>query len=233
VASNPFRDVTTVSFDADGTLWDFEKMMRASLGVTLEELRSHRHQASDLTVEAMIEIRDRVAAGWRGRIHDLERIRLMAFEKTVELAGGPDAALAGRLNTLYVKHRAEHIVLFDDVLPALEALRRKFTLGVISNGNTLPERIGLSAFFRFVVFASDHGAEKPDPGLFRVALEKAGCGPRALAHVGDSLVDDVAGAEKAGVFSVWLNRDGRPIDGTARPDLEIRSLAELAEALTR
>ena len=49
-------DVTVISFDADGTLWDFESMMRASLGVTLSELERVRGDRSGLNVETMIEI---------------------------------------------------------------------------------------------------------------------------------------------------------------------------------
>jgi phosphoglycolate phosphatase-like HAD superfamily hydrolase len=51
-----------VSFDADGTLWDFQGTMHRSLGKALNELEKIDPQAaSELTVDEMIRIRDRVA----------------------------------------------------------------------------------------------------------------------------------------------------------------------------
>lgn len=48
-----------------------------------------------------------------------------------------------------------------------------------------------------------------------------------LAHRGDSLGNDVIGAQQAGLRAAWLNRRGRPKLADARPYFEIASLAEL------
>jgi len=114
----------------------------------------------------MIKIRNRVANELKGRITNLEDVRLEAFRQTLEEIGRPDDALASQLNQVYLKHRFEDIELFDDVLPVLEALREKFTLGLLSNGNSYPERRGLDSMFQFVVFSQDYGVEKPE-GLRR------------------------------------------------------------------
>ena len=127
--------ITTISFDGDGTLWDFEKVMRHSLQYALDALR-------------------------------------------------------------------------------------KF-----------PERCGLGDRFRFVVFSQDVGFEKPDPRIFAMAAQKAGCGLESLLHVGDSLADDVAGAQGTGARSVWLNRKGLGNETGIRPDYEIASLRELTGIL--
>jgi len=88
-------------------------------------------------------------------------------------------------------------------------------------------RCGLEGRFGFVVFSQDHGVEKPDPALFEVAMRQAGCGARELLHVGDSLEDDVAGTRRAGVRSVWLNRERKPNNTDVRPHFEISSLKAL------
>ena len=46
-------------------------------------------------------------------------------------------------------------------------------------------------------------------------------------HVGDSIEADVLGARRAGIASVWLNRQGLRNDTGVEPDYEITSLAEL------
>lgn len=224
--------ITTISFDGDGTLWDFEAVMRHALHHTLAELRDLSPAASEsLSVETMIAIRNRVAQELRGKITNLEVVRHEAFKRTLEYIGISDDRLAAHLNAIYLRHRFEDIRLFDDVLPTLDALRDRFMLGLLSNGNSYPERCGLGGRFRFVVFSQDHGVEKPDPRLFHVAMERAGCAHDQLLHVGDSLRNDVAGARRAGSRSAWLNRDGQSNDTGVRPDIEISSLTELLHVL--
>ena len=225
--ANPDR-ITTVSFDGDGTLWDFEKVMRHSLNHALAELRRLTEDAADsLTIEAMIAIRDRVAEELRGTGTNLEEVRLEAFRRTLEHVSIRDDDLAAHLHAAYRKHRFEHMELFHDVLPALDALQGRYSLGLISNGNTYPERAGLGGRFKFVVFGGDYGLEKPDPRLFKIAMDQAGCTGPDLVHVGDSLQDDVGGAKQVGARSVWLNRERISNDTGIQPDFEVASLSEL------
>ena len=220
--------ITTISFDGDGTLWDFEKVMRHSLAKVLAELRGLVRSAADsLTVDEMIAIRNQVSQEMKGKVTNLEAVRLAGFKRTLEHIGQSDDELAGHLNALYLKHRFEDIELFDDARPALDALQERYTLGLISNGNTYPERTGLADVFQFVIFAQDHGVEKPDPRIFRIAMERAECVDNELLHVGDSLDNDVAGAEATGAWSAWLNRHGSSNDSGVEPDFEVSSLLEL------
>jgi HAD superfamily hydrolase (TIGR01549 family) len=226
--ANPDR-ITTVSFDGDGTLWDFEKVMRHSLNHALAELRRLVPIAADsLTVDAMIAIRNQVAEELRGSVANLEEIRSEAFRRTLQHISIRNDDLAAHLNAVYRKHRFGDIELYHDVLSALDALQGRYALGLISNGNTYPEHSGLGGRFQFVVFSEHHGMEKPDPRLFEIAMEQAGCTGRELLHVGDSLREDVGGARQAGARSVWLNREGRGNDTDIQPDFEVSSLSELA-----
>ena len=224
------------TLDADGTLWDFEATMHAALGHALAELRrAAPTQAAALTIEHLIATRNAVEARLFGRVPTLEVVRLSAFEETLRQIGldDRDGALAARLNALYLHHRFADIALYADVRPALAALRGRYVLGLLTNGNTYPERCGLPDTFDFAVFGQDHGTKKPDRGLFRIALDRAGCAPHQLLHVGDSLANDVAGANGAGARSVWLNRTGRANDTPHVPDNEIASLSDLGTILDR
>ena len=224
--------ITTISFDADGTLWDFEGVMRHALGCALDELRRLVPAAPDsLSIDTLIAIRDQVAEEHKGSGLTHEAIRLEAFKSTLQCINNPDDDLAVHLNTLYLKHRFEDILLFDDVLPTLETLQGSYMMGLLSNGNTYPERCGLEGYFQFVVFAQDYGIQKPDPRLFEIAIERAGCAKQQLLHVGDSFQNDVIGAKQAGVRSVWLNRQREDKKTKEQPDFEISSLAELIEVL--
>ncbi len=224
--------ITTISFDADGTLWDFEGVMRHALVCTLAELRRIVPSVPDsLSVETLIAIRNQVAKEQKGKGLTHEAIRLEAFKHTLQFIKSPDADLAAHLNALYLKHRFEDIQLFDDVLPALNVLQGHYMMGLLSNGNTYPERCGLAGYFQFVVLAQDYGVQKPDPRLFEIAIKRAGCTKRQLLHIGDSFQNDIIGAKRAGVKSVWLNRQDKDNGTGQQPDFEISSLRELAEIL--
>jgi FMN hydrolase / 5-amino-6-(5-phospho-D-ribitylamino)uracil phosphatase len=224
-----FRRLRAISFDGDMTLWDFDAVMRHSLSHTLTELRAHlpANLLVDLTIDRMIEIRDAVAEELRGHSLSLEGIRLEAFVRTLQSIGVNDGDLAARLNAVYLKHRFEDIQLYPDVLPAFATLRNRYMLGLVSNGNSYPERCGLDGQFAFVVFAHDVGFEKPHPAMFQVACCKAGCAEDEFMHVGDSVRSDIQGAKAIGAFAVWLNRSGVSRPSDIEPDFEISTLLEL------
>ena len=213
------------------TLWDFQKVMRHSLNKALAELRRlvPTQRAGDLSVDEMIVIRNRVEEEEEGRTWNHEELRRLAFERTLDSLGCPDRDLAVHLNALYVKHRFEDIELYPDVIPALDRLAPHFKLGLLSNGNSYPERCGLAGRFAFVVFSQDVRVRKPDRRIFEFAAQKAGCPLDELLHVGDSLENDVAGANAAGAHTVWLNRESRANDTGIGAGYEISSLTDLPE----
>ncbi len=220
--------IRAISFDGDGTLWDFEAAMRGALADVIAALRQRDAAvAAGLTVERLMALRDEVAEEWRERGARLEEIRRESFRRLVTELGQPDGALADDLCRLYMAQRFARIALYPDVLPALQTLRRRYRIGLLSNGNTYPERCGLEGLFDFVVFAQEHGFLKPDPRAFAIALQRAGCARSELLHVGDSLVNDVMGAQNAGIRAIWLNRAGLPNDEGIEVACEMRTLVEL------
>jgi len=224
--------IKAVSFDADGTLWDFQKVMRHSLGKVMEELEKLNPQAAAaLNIDKMIAIRNRVAEELKGKTTNLEDIRFHAFKHTLEEIGRPDEKLAHHLNEVYLRHRFEDTEPYEDALPTLHTLRESYALALLSNGNSYPERCGFEGVFQSVVFSQYHNVEKPDPEIFRIALRELGCSEAELLHVGDSLENDVEGAHNAGIRCAWLNRNQTRNNTNTKPDYEIHSLTELLDML--
>ena len=225
--------ISAISFDGDMTLWDFLKVMRHALRYTLTELQRQRPtpRVLKLTIDEMIAIRDHFAESVKGEVWNLEEIRQGAFERTLEHVGCPDKDLAAHLNAIYRKHRFEDIELYPDVVPTFDILAPHFKLGLLSNGNTYPERCGLDGRFDFVVFSQDVQVEKPHPRIFHITAERAGCELTQMLHVGDSLKNDVMGARNVGAPSVWLNREGVANNTEVQPDYEVASLTEIPKIL--
>jgi len=67
--------IKAISFDLDGTLWDFEAVMRRSIERAFEELTEHDPiAASQLDVDRVISVRDRIANDWKSSVINLELI---------------------------------------------------------------------------------------------------------------------------------------------------------------
>ncbi len=226
-------NISVISFDGDMTLWDFYKVMRHALKQTLTELQRQvpTQRALELTIDQMIFIRDQFANEVKGKIWKLEEIRQKAFEQTLEYVGYPNKKLAAHLNAVYLKHRFEDIELYPDVIPTFDVLAQHFKLGLLSNGNTYPERCGLEDYFAFIIFSQDVQVEKPDSRIFEITAQQADCEFSQLLHVGDSLENDVAGAQNVGAHAVWLNRDKRLNNTNIQPDYKISSLTEIPAIL--
>ncbi len=225
--------IRLVAFDGDNTLWDFDRAMRAALQSTLEELWIARPgpATAALTVGRMVAIRNRVASELEGRVVDLAVVRHAAFERTLEEVGVEDAALAARLNAMFFAVKARRLAPFDDAVPALERLSTVYRTALLTNGNTEPADMGLDEWLDPIVHSGRVGVSKPDPAVFEVLLERTGIDAADAVYVGDSLVDDVAGARAAGMRAVWVNRSGAANPTAIVPDAEVRSLLELAEVL--
>lgn len=98
--------------------------------------------------------------------------------------------------------------------PLLEALAARYRLGVVSNfyGNlrAVCEEVGIARLFGALIDSTDAGALKPDPRIFRAALDTLGVAPERAVFVGDSLPRDMAGARSLGMPHVWLVAAGAP-----------------------
>lgn len=138
--------------------------------------------------------------------------------------------LVSRLAASYERTHPRSYVLEEGVREALEEVRRAgWSIAVITNGNrrTQPAKLasaGILPLVDAVVISSHEGFAKPDPRVFRLAAERAGASLEGAWVVGDDLRQEIAGAAKLGLRSVWLNPDDRPPSRDV--DLEAGSFPE-------
>jgi putative hydrolase of the HAD superfamily len=107
--------------------------------------------------------------------------------------------------------RHENFFLYEDALPALEALRAHgLRIGLVSNGQR-----DLEEFARHHALDVDvcvgsvrHGRIKPHRSIFEAALSALDAAPDEAAMVGDSYADDIEGARALGMRAILLDRDG-------------------------
>ena len=100
--------------------------------------------------------------------------------------------------------------LYPEVREVLKTLESHFTLAVISNFDgrlrMILERFGIAKVFRWVFISSELGADKPDPLIYRRALQLSATTPNEGLHVGDDPERDWNGAAAAGLQVFQLDR---------------------------
>lgn len=141
----------------------------------------------------------------------------------IQRMGGCGAALDECSMDIYREWAAcHHFSLYDDVLPALRALReRGLRLGLISNTHRSLEafqsHFELDELIGGAISSREHGFNKPHPSIFRSALRLLGVAPGEALMVGDSYGHDVEGAHAVGMHAVWLRRSGAFVPAAGGP----------------
>lgn len=119
-----------------------------------------------------------------------------------------------------------------------------YKLAIISNAGddadvqTLIDRAGIREYFDYITTSAAQGIRKPNPRIFRTALEHLKTEPSKAAMVGDTLGADILGAHNAGMYAIWITRRQDRAANQAHldtiiPDATIDSLAELPGLLER
>ena len=219
-------NLRAVLFDAGNTLvfLDYARMAEgvgAALGLPLsgEGLAAHAAEAT----QAM----EQSTGG--------DKERAVAYLETLFSLGGVPAAHLGQVHECLARmHRERHLwcSVADQTHEALGRLRSAgLRLGVVSNSDGKVEQAlqaaGLIDYFDVVIDSSRVGIEKPDPAIFRAALEALSVRADEAIYVGDLYEVDVLGARAAGIEAVLLTANPE----LARPCRTISSIHELADAL--
>ncbi len=134
-------------------------------------------------------------------------------------------------NELLFGKGSEVFTLYDDTLPCLDRLKAAgFRMAVISNWDNSLHRtlrmFDLTGYFELVLASLEEGVEKPDPGLFRIALERTGVKAEDVLHIGDNPVDDWQGAKSVGMRAMVIDREAE-----TQTEVRLTSLVQLAEVL--
>ena len=228
--------ITAVLFDLDDTLFDHWACTRAALA----DLRGRfpalgRLPAGEVEAEhrrLLEELHLHVLAG-RMTVDDA---RVERFRQLLVFAGeAADAAMAAEAAAVYRAAYVAHWRPVEGALELLAAVHGRAAIGVVTNNVAAEQRqkiatCGFGPFLDAVVISEEAGVTKPDPRIFRAALDRLGRTPDETVMIGDAWDTDIAGARAAAIRPVWFNRFGEesPDPGVT----EIRSLVPSSAMLS-
>jgi 2-haloalkanoic acid dehalogenase type II len=164
------------------------------------------------------------------------------YRRVLEALGGkPSSELLRWCHEEQRQRVFESFELRPDCIETIEGLRDAgLHVAVVSNIDNdyldpMIERAGLDRLLDAWTSSEEARSCKPDPGIFRLALEKAGCSAQQVVFVGDSPEADVGGASALGMTTVLINElESVPLDTGVRhePHYTIDNLIELLEICT-
>lgn len=204
--------ITDVFFDLDHTLWDFER----NSALTYEKIfRDHELDVSlkdflEVYVPANLQYWKLYREGKIGK-EDLRYKRLKSVFDRIGYTVSD--RMIHRLSESYIEQLSAHTHLMPSALDILKYLQGSYRLHIITNGfEEVQQRklinCGIDSFFIKVVNSEMAGVKKPDPGIFRLALELAGVPARNGVMIGDSLEADILGARRVGLQTLHFNVHG-------------------------
>ena len=242
--------IHTVTFDFWETLvTDSLENLRAQRELRIQALhRALRRMGAPLTESETAEAHDRSGEVLKERFwsrhRDPSREEQLRLVLDCAVPGVAERMPRPLLDETLEAYISPVLVHAPTLTPgAAEAIRglaaRGVTLGIISNTGRTPgiilrkvlERHDLLRHFAVVSYSDEVGYRKPDPEIFRRTLTGAGTPAGQAAHVGDNPLDDVSGAQGAGMRGVHYAAAGR--SPAAHADLAVGDLGELPAMLER
>ena len=219
-------DIELICFDLDDTLWEIWPVIERAERVLHDWLEQHYPRIPERF--SPLELRElcaRIEAAEPQLALDRSLLRKRALEYAGRETGYPALRSDEAFEVFYLARN--EVQFFEEAMPVLERLSKRYRLAALSNGNADIRRVGLGDLMEFALNPVLVGSAKPAPEMFLEASRVAGILPARILHVGDDPVFDVMGAAAAGLRTVWLNRDGRAWPGGPVADAVISTLAGL------
>lgn len=174
--------------------------------------RLHMDAAHPFVVEDVLLVRD-----------------LEALYREFDIQGTPEK------DVQFIREILGNRTAFPETKSVLDALRQRFTLCIGSTTDTQPllkdmERNDLQVHH---IFTSEMlRAYKPEPVFYQQILQSLHIAPEEALFIGDTLLDDVLGPQRAGLRSCWVNRKQQSA-GDVHPDYIISDLRGLYDLFPR
>lgn len=222
-----------VLFDADDTLFDFNRSARHAFGRTLKHFEI-KDRGNFWEVYEYFN-KETWAAFERQELSAVE-LRRTRFERFLDAVGEYREPL--EMNSHYLSELSQTKFLVDGAVELVESLlENNFHLGLITNGLKEVQRprirlAALESFFEVIVVSDEIGVAKPHADFFEYTFEKMGYPEKSqVLVVGDSLQSDIKGGGNYGTDTCWFNPKNSANLTAIQPTYQIGRLGDLPKIL--
>jgi len=206
------NNITDIFFDLDHTLWDFEKNSALTFDKILTD--SQIPVALDLFLEVYVPINFSFWKLYREEKISKKELRYQRLKTTFDkLDVAISDATIHQLSKDYIRWLPQFNHLLDGARSTLEYLSPKYRLHIITNGfrevqGQKMRTSKINHYFEHIIDSESVGVKKPNPLIFKHALEMAKVSAANSLMIGDSLEADVLGAKNMGIQPVHFIAHG-------------------------
>ena len=205
------QNIQHVFFDLDHTLWDFEK----NSDLTFQKIFKINDLSVDLHsfLEVYRPLNFKFWKLYREEKVTKSELRYGRLKNTFDALNFPISdTLIDVLADQYIEHLADFNYLFDGAIEILDYLNQKYTLHIITNGfEEIQTKKMVNSkiyhYFEKVITSESVGVKKPNPKVFKHALEIANANIDQAIMIGDSIEADINGALGVGMKAIHCNFD--------------------------
>ncbi|HYJ33585.1 MAG TPA: HAD family hydrolase [Candidatus Binatia bacterium] len=211
----------------------------------LEACRAHRDELGAVDPSALHAVIEKTRAWFwsdperhrEGRL-DLDAARREVVRASLVEIGLESPELAEKIAEHYRAQRHLGLQPLEDAIETVRWFKQSGRrLALLTNGAAAAQRskvvrFQLAELFDLVLIEGELGYGKPDPRVYRIALDELQAAPHETWMAGDNLEWDVAAPQRLGIYAIWIDRGGAgiPSGSDVRPDRIVRSLSELRHA---
>ncbi|XP_063976519.1 N-acylneuraminate-9-phosphatase [Diachasmimorpha longicaudata] len=229
--------ITTILFDLDNTLIETRKGDSLACKQLTEELT----QLYNVPQETALRITGNYLKQFRkcpdNPAYDLDTWRESLWSKAL----GKYSHVARKIYERWLYLRYYYLKMPDDTVEMLVELRKKYLLGLITNGPSSAQRekvhrLELARYFDIVLVSGDLPWEKPQAEIFQEACRSLEVRPSNCIMIGDKLESDIKGGIDSGLAgTVWipLSDKTRPSPNDPKPDYTIKYITDLMAILDK
>lgn len=228
-------ELRVVTLDLDNTLWDVDRTIIRAESRMKEWLREHAPDVFDAYQPELLEqIRGGIMRDPEAKRHDLTYLRIRVLTELARHAGYASSQAEQVAQQAFAEFfiGRNQVEFFPGALEMLQKVSAHYPVYALTNGNADVERTGISRYLKGAYSSADVGASKPDAEMFTRPLAAIGLAPEQAVHVGDHLIDDVQGANDAGLASIWVNLKAHNLtEMDPQPHAQVSDLLAVFEAI--
>ena len=221
-----------ILFDADDTLFDFQKSEKYNLKKTFDDFDVEYNEQIEGEYNKINK------ALWeeynKGNISK-EYLKSIRFKQLFDIYGIKENS--DNFNEAYLTNLSENSYLMDEAEEVCEILSKEFKLAIVTNAissvaHRKIEKSGISTYISYIFVSDDIGFQKPDTRFFDYVFNKLNSFSKdRMIIVGDSLTSDIQGGVNSGLKTCWFNQFNKENKTEIKPTYEIRSLKEIISIL--
>jgi len=200
-----------IFFDLDHTLWDFEK----NSALTFQEILTSSNILIDIDdfLQTYVPINLKYWKRYREEKILKKELKYIRLKETFDqLQYSVDDQTIDYLSDQYILKLPDYNHLFEGTIEILEYLKDQYKLHIITNGfeevqNKKMRKSGILHFFDHIITSESVGVKKPNPKVFKHALDMAKTSASSSVMIGDNLEADIYGAINCGMKAIHFNSE--------------------------